>query len=70
MGQVMHADVATLRSSMCVRDAIRLFLEHGISGAPVVDDCGKLVGVLSEKDIIVESSGACLRACVMMACAE
>lgn len=54
----MNADVATLSSTMVVRDAIRLFLEHGISGAPVVDaQSGQLVGVLSEKDIIVESSG-------------
>lgn len=59
MSQVMNSQVAVLTTSMLVRDAIRLFLQQGISGAPVVDEDGKLVGVLSEKDIIVEASGTC-----------
>ncbi len=53
----MTTQVALLTTSMLVRDAIRVFLQHGVSGAPVVDEHGKLVGVLSEKDIIVEASG-------------
>jgi ABC-type proline/glycine betaine transport system ATPase subunit len=34
------------------RDAVKIFLEHAISGAPVVDEEGHLVGVLSESDIL------------------
>lgn len=39
------------------RDAIQIFLGRGISGAPVVDAAGHLVGVLSETDIILRETG-------------
>lgn len=50
------------------RDAIRLFLEKQISGAPVLDDAGRLVGVLSESDLLFKEvrrarSHACAYAC-------
>jgi CBS domain-containing protein len=32
--------------------AMDCFLDHGISGAPVVDDDGRLIGMLSEVDLI------------------
>jgi CBS domain-containing protein len=35
-----------------VYDAIKTLLSNRISGAPVVDESGKLVGVLSEKDCL------------------
>ena len=31
-------------------EAMRILLEHSLSGAPVVDDQGKLCGILSQKD--------------------
>jgi len=46
--QVMSEDLITLRPSCSVRKAIELILEHGISGLPVVDDKGHLVGIVSE----------------------
>ena len=35
-----------------IRDVIKLFREHKISGAPVIDDDRNLVGIISESDII------------------
>jgi len=37
---------------MDIMEAIRLLLENRISGAPVVDKLGNLVGMLSEKDCL------------------
>jgi CBS domain-containing protein len=48
---VMQREVVTLRPEASVRDAERLFAEHRIGGAPVVDDAGRLVGVLSQSDL-------------------
>lgn len=46
----MVTDLVTLSPDMDVYDAIDLLLEHHISGAPVIDEAGRLVGIFSEKD--------------------
>ncbi|PIR04457.1 MAG: hypothetical protein COV59_00555 [Candidatus Magasanikbacteria bacterium CG11_big_fil_rev_8_21_14_0_20_39_34] len=48
---IMTTDFITLSPKTKFFEAAKLFLDHHISGAPVVDDDGKLVGILSEKDI-------------------
>jgi CBS domain-containing protein len=48
----MVTNVVTVRPDDTVREAARLLLKHRISGAPVVDDSGRLVGVISEADLI------------------
>ena len=40
----------TFQSDTPIETAMESFLENKISGAPVLDNQGKLVGVLSEKD--------------------
>ena len=37
---------------MSIRKLIKLLDEHHITGAPVVDDSGRLIGIVSGKDII------------------
>src|SRR5690606_12235401 len=49
---VMTTNVATLTPDMTVRDAAALFLSRRISGAPVVDAGGEVVGMLSEGDLL------------------
>ncbi len=49
---VMTAPVLTIKPTASVKDAARLFLEHKISAVPVVDDHGKLVGIISEGDLV------------------
>ena len=46
----MTGKLVTFRPDMDILDAIHTLLEHRISGAPVVDDHGNLVGMLSEID--------------------
>lgn len=48
----MAANLVTFSPDMDVLDAIHLLLENGISGAPVVDKRGNVVGILSEVDCI------------------
>ena len=48
---VMYTDVVCLKTSMNFLEAAALFLQNKISGAPVLDEAGILVGVLSEKDL-------------------
>lgn len=46
----MAANLITFKPEMEMRLAISFLVEKRISGAPVVDDRGNLVGVLSEQD--------------------
>ena len=48
----MATVVAHLHCDRTIAEAAEFFLEHRISSAPVVDDAGRLVGMLSEKDLI------------------
>jgi CBS domain-containing protein len=48
----MAADLVTFTLTTNVVDAMDLLLKHGISGAPVVDEEGTLVGIVSEVDLI------------------
>ncbi|MCI0664202.1 MAG: CBS domain-containing protein [Acidobacteria bacterium] len=49
---VMIKDVITVRESTPLKEVARLFSERKITGAPVIDEQGKLLGVISETDII------------------
>jgi CBS domain-containing protein len=52
---VMTRDVISIAPDATVLQAARLMLQHHISGLPVVDKDGKLVGVLSEGDFLRRS---------------
>jgi CBS domain-containing protein len=49
---VMTRDVIAIDPDATVMEAARVMLEHHISGLPVIDKQGKLVGVLSEGDFL------------------
>lgn len=49
---VMATEVASVAPHIAVVDAARFLLERHISGAPVVDDDGRLVGIVSEGDLM------------------
>ncbi len=49
---VMVKDVITVNEKTPLKDVTKLFGEKHITGAPVVNADGQLVGVLSESDII------------------
>jgi CBS-domain-containing membrane protein len=49
---IMVSDVITVKSSGTVQEVAELLLRNRISALPVVDDAGKLVGMVSEGDLI------------------
>ena len=49
---IMTTDVITVDPDMTVQDLAKLLAERGISGAPVVDASGRLIGIVSEGDLL------------------
>jgi CBS domain-containing protein len=49
---VMVSPVITVKRSASVKDVAQILLERHISAVPVVDDNGKLVGIVSEGDLL------------------
>jgi CBS domain-containing protein len=49
---VMTTDVITVNPEMTIQALATLLAERGISGAPVTDPAGKLIGVVSEGDLL------------------
>lgn len=54
---VMSADVITVGPEVFVHKAARLMSDHGVSGLPVVDADGRLIGIVTEGDIILRQAG-------------
>jgi CBS domain-containing protein len=52
---VMTRDIISITPGATVREAIRLMLDCNVSGLPVVDSAGKLVGILTEGDLLHRS---------------
>lgn len=49
---IMNRDVICVSETTDLRDLAKLFLEKGITGAPVLDSEGDLVGVISQTDLL------------------
>jgi CBS domain-containing protein len=49
---VMSTRVVTVVPEMTVGELVLTFLEEGVRGAPVLDPAGKLLGVVSEEDVM------------------
>jgi CBS domain-containing protein len=52
VADVMQTNLRTMRGTDTVGEAISLLAESHVSGVPVVDEHGRLVGVLSSSDIL------------------
>lgn len=52
INEIMTRKVRTLLPDTPVKDAIAALLAQKISGLPVVDSAGKLVGMFTEKDVL------------------
>jgi predicted transcriptional regulator len=48
--EFMSASLVTFSPDTPIFDAIRRLVSQGVSGAPVLDQFGNIVGILSEKD--------------------
>lgn len=52
---IMTREVITINESATVRELAALLLTSNISGAPVVDDSGTVIGVVTESDLIFQN---------------
>jgi CBS-domain-containing membrane protein len=50
--EIMTREVARVRVDAPLKEVAELMAQRGISGVPVVDDEGRVVGVISEKDFL------------------
>jgi CBS domain-containing protein len=50
--EVMTKEVKSLLPQMTVKEAVDLFFDMDIGGLPVIDKGNKLVGIITEKDIL------------------
>ncbi len=48
----MTREVVSLNQFMSLKEAAEVLAKHGISGAPVVDPEGKIIGILTEADVL------------------
>lgn len=58
VADVMTRDPITARPETPLNEVIQILAQKRISGLPVVDETGKLVGVISETDLMWRESGA------------
>jgi len=49
--EVMTTPVYTIAADASFKDIIEFLLEYNVSGAPIIDSDGHLLGVVSEKDL-------------------
>ena len=54
---VMTTAVVSVRPSTPLKEVARLLIDFRVSGLPVVDDDGRVVGVVSEADFLVKEQG-------------
>lgn len=47
----MIKKIITIKSGATLEQAARILVKKNISGAPVIDDNGKMIGMISEKDL-------------------
>lgn len=57
VADLMSSNVITLHPETSLNEAIQVFVTHKITGVPVVDQSDKLVGILSETDLMWRETG-------------
>ena len=50
--EIMHYDVATVSDESSLEDAISLMINRSVGGVPVVDEERRIVGILTERDVV------------------
>ncbi len=65
VADMMSCDPIVVRSETSLNEAIQILAERRISGLPVVDDKGKLVGIISETDLMWQETGVTPPAYIM-----
>src|SRR5437588_12206502 len=58
VGEVMHRDVVSVRPDTDVETLLRLMRERELPSVPVVDDDARVVGIVSEADLVLRDEDA------------
>ncbi|WP_405595487.1 CBS domain-containing protein [Streptomyces sp. NBC_01410] len=58
VGNVMVGEVISVMPATPFKDVAKLLAEHDITGLPVLDDDGRVLGVVSESDLLVRQASA------------
>ena len=66
VSRYMSVDLQTITPQTTVMAAARLLLQHHISGAPVMNEAGELIGVVSERDVMKVLSGDTANAALLV----
>lgn len=56
VAELMNPDVVVVVESASVEEAVQRLSEHDVSGAPVVDADGRLVGLLDDTDLLLSEA--------------
>lgn len=62
----MSREPIVVRPETSLKEAIHILAQHRISGLPVVDEAGKLVGIISESDLMWQETGVTPPAYIMI----
>lgn len=62
VGELMTRDVLTVQVGSTLQEAVRLMAGHRITAVPVLDSTGRVVGILSEADVLRRYTAADPRA--------
>ena len=57
VADVMTRSVVAVQAETPLKDVAALMVDKGISGVPVVDDAGAVIGVVSEADFVIKQRG-------------
>jgi len=66
VADVMSHNPILVRPQTPLKEAIQILAEKRISGLPVIDDAGKLVGIISETDLMWQETGVTPPAYIMI----
>ena len=56
VSDIMRRDLVLFTKNQSIHEVMKKFIKYRISGGPVVDNTGKLIGVISEADCMKEIS--------------
>ena len=56
VSDIMTRDLVVFKQNQSIHEVMKEFIKYRISGGPVVDDTGELIGVISEADCMKEIS--------------
>ena len=65
VADAMTRDPVVVRPETPLNEAIQILAERRISGLPVIDDAGQLVGIISETDLMWQETGVTPPAYIM-----